>query len=155
MNNVLEVIGPMDVSRISFILGVKSDFNNLNDKSNYRNFNLNEYTEDYIANIILDYMDAHRELEDVSMTLSCVKGLYRNEYNCPPNGERLYRLTSLYNPIYGQSKEDWYNTIIEYAKELSELFHQASCTIIIENYDEEHPLQFIYIKNKYETRRML
>ena len=148
-----DMLVPIDVSRISFILGVKSDFNYNKDKQ-VRSSNSINYTTDMISNFILDFMNDHKELEDLSMTVAPVRGLYRYEYGCPCNGEKLYKLTSLYNPLYGQSKKDWYDSILLYAKKLSEFFNQPACTIIIENYDPDHPLQFIYIKND-DTRRML
>ena len=57
---------------------------------------------------------------------------------------------SVYNPVY-EDKEGWYRTVLQYAKNLSEYFNQAICTVIIENYDPEHPIQCIYFKNSYVT----
>lgn len=168
MNNLLavepleemQVVGPMDTARISFLLGVRSDFNDrdLEEQKSQSKEVVGEpfdYSEDNIANLILDFMSSHKELEDASATLTSVKGLYRYEYDCPDGGEKLYKITSLYNPLYGQTKKAWFDTVVAYAKNLSEMFCQSSCTIIVENYDNKHPLQFIYIKNKNDNRRML
>lgn len=153
-----------DTSRISFVLGIHSkfwvDIDEIKKDLKEDEFITNDistqyFSDDSIAKLILAYMDDHRELEDVSMTITTVRGLYRPEYGCPENGEKLYKLTSLYNPLYDQSKDKWLDTILAYAKNLSEYFQQAACTVIIENFDKEHPLQFIYIKNKDDSRTML
>ena len=148
----LVVTDPIDTSRISFVLGINNNF--YSDDENAINKNNIEFPTSYIANLILDYMHDHN-FEDVSMTVTPVKGLYRMEYGCPENGENLYRMTSLYNPLHDQSKEKWRDTIVNYATMLSNYFNQTACTIIIENYSVEHPLQLIYIKNKDDNRRML
>ena len=153
-----------DTSRISFVLGIHSKFwvdidekkkDLKEDEFITNDISTQYFSDDSIAKLILAYMDDHRELEDVSMTITTVRGLYRPEYGCPENGEKLYKLTSLYNPLYDQSKDKWLDTILAYAKNLSEYFQQAACTVIIENFDKEHPLQFIYIKNKDDSRTML
>ena len=156
MNNI-SISEIQDTSRIVFVLGIHANFNIDPDtqSNNITKQHATYFSDDAIVRLILEYMNNHRELEDISMTVAPIKGLYRYEYGCPESGENLYRVTSLYNPLYKQSKEDWKNTVLEYAKNLSEFFQQITCTVIIENYDKDHPLQFIYIKNKDDNRRML
>lgn len=154
MSNTLVVSEVVEASRISFILGIKSGFNTYNSENH--NNNPTNYVTDVMVYLIQDFMNNHRELEDVSMTVTEVKGLYREEYGCPDGGEKLYKITSMYNPFHGQSKQDWYDTIMKYATALSEYFQQTACTVIIENFGEGHPpLECIYIKNEFDNRRML
>ena len=140
--------GLLDTCRIQFVLGVRTDFEahqkNIEKEKNF------DYDDETIINLILDYMDNHEELDDISMTIQPARGLYKTKYGCPPNGEKLYRCISVYNPMY-EDKEGWYRTVLQYAKNLSEYFNQAICTVIIENYDPEHPIQCIYFKNSYVT----
>ena len=144
----------IDVCRMSFILGIKSDFNDY-ESSGPETHQDQNYHQNMVIDLIQDFMNNHTELEDVSMTVTKVKGLYKETYGCPLGGEKLYKMTSLYNPLHGQTKEDWYKTIMQYAIDLSEYFQQTACTVIIENYDADHPLQCVYIKNKLDNRRML
>ena len=149
----MNVPEPVPTSRISFILGIKSSFNSYTYKPDSNT--TNEYAKSIVIPLIQDFMKDHTELEDVSMTVTKVIGLYKEEYGCPEGGEVLYKMTSLYNPMHGQSKQAWYETILEYAKALSEYFHQSACTVIIENYDDENPLQCVYIKNEFDTTRKM
>ena len=150
----LLVSNVVDVCRMSFILGIKSDFNNY-ESSGPEIHQDQDYNQNIVIDLIQDFMNNHTELEDVSMTVTEIKGLYKETYGCPLGGEKLYKMISLYNPLHEQTKEDWYNTIMQYAIDLSEYFQQIACTVVIENYDVDHPLQCVYIKNKFDNIRML
>lgn len=56
----------------------------------------------------------------VSSIISEARADYPEKYGCPTGGEKVYVITSSFNPEYGSSKEEWLTSVdkcIQYIKE--------------------------------------
>ena len=112
-------------SKISFVLGVYSGYNHNNRTENGTKIPIKS-----VAQSIMEFIEKNAEtIGDISFTMEQVKCLYRTKYGCPKEGEDAYRLSTVFNPDYGYSEEDWFNAAVTYAYYLAEFYNQSTITI--------------------------